>query len=337
MAILRLMFISQNAEMIQYNPNPNRQGCIPQDKIDTTLSTLPVILYMTFPDYEINFQNLTNPYIPYIRTENFIFATQAMNSYLFYLKRTFLTTDYGFLFENEDTIFSYQSDTMLSMSSLGSKYFVSEAFGVFQLALSSRADMYYRSYTKFQTLAANISGIVDVILILAKIIIGFVSDKSLLFEYVNHRGNLKPLSDSKKKITAQLTTCNVITTENNTIATNLQNVDLTKFTKKEPLQLTLKEIIFPQTFSSRYKYTFHKIEECIKQKLSLDNILRESDEFDRVKRYLFNSHELYVFENLDRVSCRILNCKLDEHFDNEKFKLCLQQAGTNPKFIDIIG
>jgi hypothetical protein len=321
-----------------YNPNPNRQGCLPKDKIDATLSTFPIILYMTFPDYEINFQNLTNPYMPYIRTENFIFAAQAKNSYLYYLKRTFITTDYGFVFESDDTIFSYQSDSMLSMSSLGSAFFVPEAFGVFQLALASRADLYFRSYTKLQTLIANISGIADFIIILAKLIIDYVSDKSLLLQYINYRSNSRHLSESKKKNTGQLVAYNVITTENNSAGmTSLHNVDMTKFAKKEPLELTLKEIILPRIFSSRYKDIFHKIEEYVKHKLSLDNILRESDEFERVKRYLFNSHELYVFENLDRMTCRILNCKLDERFDYEKFKTCLQHIGTNPKFIDMIG
>jgi lysyl-tRNA synthetase class I len=111
---------------------------------------------------------------------------------------------------------------------------------------------------------------------------------------------------------------------------------LTRITRREPLKLTLSEAIFPLFCSSR-KDIFQKIKDYIKAKLSLDNILKESDEFDRVKRYLFNSHELYVFENMDRVNSRILNRTLEEQqFDCETFRHSYQQL-TNPKFIEIIG
>jgi hypothetical protein len=111
---------------------------------------------------------------------------------------------------------------------------------------------------------------------------------------------------------------------------------LTRLTRREPLKLTLSEAIFPLFCSSR-KDIFQKIREYIKAKLSLDNILKESDEFDRVKRYLFNSYELYVFENLDRVNSRIVNHNLEEQFDCEKFRHSYQQVLTNPKFMQIIG
>jgi hypothetical protein len=116
-----------------------------------------------------------------------------------------------------------------------------------------------------------------------------------------------------------------------------RTADLPRFTKKEPLKLTLKEIIFPLICSTRFKDIFQKIEQYIRVKLSLDNLLRESEEFDRVKRYLFSSHELYVFENMDRVNSRILHHNLKENFEYEKFKISHQQVATNPKFMEIIG
>jgi hypothetical protein len=177
-----------------YNPNPNRQGCQPQDKIDAFVTSLPVILYITYPNYEIDFQNITNPYIPYIRTESFIFSTQSMNNFIYYLKRTFITSDFGYVFEDKQQIYSYQSDIMQATSNLGTSYFVSEAFGVFQLALSSKADMHSRSYTKLQSLVANVGGVVNFIYLLAKLLVGYVANKSLLLEYVNNRCNFKPAS-----------------------------------------------------------------------------------------------------------------------------------------------
>jgi hypothetical protein len=122
-----------------------------------------------------------------------------------------------------------------------------------------------------------------------------------------------------------------------TFNSSLNSFNLFRLTRKEPLRLTLKEIICPLFCSRRYKETFLKIEEYIRLKLSLDNILKDSEEFDRVKKYLFNSHELYVFENLDRVSSRIFNMNLKEQFDFDKFKLSYQQTLANSKFLEIIG
>jgi hypothetical protein len=64
---------------------------------------------------------------------------------------------------------------------------VPEAFGTLVLALSSKADVYERSYLKFQDFLAQIRGMVHFVYILAKIIVRYFSSKSLLLEYINHR------------------------------------------------------------------------------------------------------------------------------------------------------
>jgi hypothetical protein len=84
-----------------YNINPDRQGCLRQTKIDEFLGTLPLNLYIMYPDYDIDFQNLTNPFRPYIKTEDFLISYLSMNTYIYiyYFKRTFINSDFGFVFE----------------------------------------------------------------------------------------------------------------------------------------------------------------------------------------------------------------------------------------------
>lgn len=55
--------------------------------------------------------------------------------------------------------------------------------------------------------------------------------------------------------------------------------------------LSFRDLICPLYFSKSYKRVYNKIDEYVKTKLSLDNIIKESNEFDRIKKYLFNSHE----------------------------------------------
>jgi hypothetical protein len=113
--------------------------------------------------------------------------------------------------------------------------------------------------------------------------------------------------------------------------------ELANLPKRRPLKLTPWEVFMPLCCSKRNKDTFEKIEEYIRTKLSLDYMLRESDEFDRVKMYLFNTNELYVFDNIDRVKSRVLNHHLKDHlFDMERFKHSYQQILNNQKLFDIL-
>jgi hypothetical protein len=113
-------------------------------------------------------------------------------------------------------------------------------------------------------------------------------------------------------------------------------VDLSSLPKRRPLRLTYSEIILPLFCSNRHKDVFGKVENYIRTKLSLDYMLRESDEFDRVKAMLLNPQELYVFENMDRVKSRILNNNINEQFEMEKFRQAYQQALTNQKIMSVI-
>jgi hypothetical protein len=45
------------------------------------------------------------------------------------------------------------------------------------VTLSSKADVHSRSYIKLQSMAANIGGAINFIYLIAKIIVGYVSDK----------------------------------------------------------------------------------------------------------------------------------------------------------------
>jgi hypothetical protein len=88
--------------------------------------------------------------------------------------------------------------------------------------------------------------------------------------------------------------------------------------------------------SGRNRDLFSKIEEYIETKLSLGNILRESDEFEKVKMFLFNPNELYVLRNIDRVKSRILSGKPEDDYNTEKFKQAYNHLISNHKFMESI-
>jgi hypothetical protein len=71
-------------------------------------------------------------------------------------------------------------------------------------------------------------------------------------------------------------------------------------------------------------------------KLSLDNIVKDLDELDRVKMYLFNNPELYILENMDRFKSTFLSFKERDIFDIDKFKLSYKQVMSNHKLIKLM-
>jgi hypothetical protein len=106
--------------------------------------------------------------------------------------------------------------------------------------------------------------------------------------------------------------------------------------KRKQLTMTFQETIFPLAFTSRYKHLYAKIDTYVKQKLSLDNLLKESDEFEKLKKYTFSPSELYLFENIDRFKTGILSPAVDQPFDHDKFKKAFLEALTNQKLQELI-
>jgi hypothetical protein len=105
----------------------------------------------------------------------------------------------------------------------------------------------------------------------------------------------------------------------------------------KPIKLTFAERIFPLMCTSRYNDIYKKINSYMSSKLGIENFLRESDEFERLKKYVFNKQELYVFENMDRFKSRVLSKEsFTDGFDYDDFKKAYMQTLTNQKLLDVI-
>jgi hypothetical protein len=169
------------------NPNADKQNCMSDSQIDTILGRNPVHIYIVYPDNNIDFKDTANTFNTYLKTEDFIFPLLALNRYLYYIKRTFVQSDYGFVFEDFSEISSYQYDRTESSLFIGSSFVVKEAIGLITFSLSQKADLHIRSYNKLQSLMANIGGFVNFIYIVARLIVHYISSKSLLLKYVNYR------------------------------------------------------------------------------------------------------------------------------------------------------
>lgn len=144
-------------------------------------------LYLTYPDNEIDFKNTTNPFKPYLRTEDILFTYEAKNAYVYSFRKTILYSDFGFVFEEEYDLDSYQSELTQSVTLYGSTFFIPEAYGTVSISMPIEATFHRRSYIKLQAIVANIGGVVNFVMLLAKINSVYFSSKFVLIEYVNNR------------------------------------------------------------------------------------------------------------------------------------------------------
>jgi hypothetical protein len=72
------------------------------------------------------------------------------------------------------------------------------------------------------------------------------------------------------------------------------------------MELTKKQIICPKFLLPKEEKSrleiFERKEKFIEQYLSVDNILKHTQEIDNIKEFLFDEKQLYLFNNLPRRS-----------------------------------
>jgi hypothetical protein len=322
-----------------YNPNADINSCATADKIKTKLSALPAHLYMNFPDFNVNLKNVSYPYSMYLRQEDFKFAYLNMNTYMYQFKKVYLNSDFGVVFENPYEEVIYTGELAQSYTLTGSTYIIKEAYGLVMIYLAEKAEVNYRTYIKLQSVAASIGGVANLILFLAKVLLDYTTEKSLLLDYLNIRQTTTEDLKSIANLDNSIVNMNLSFQPSSPI--KMKRIPLNrKPANARPeiisYSVTLKELLLPVTCSSRYKDLYRKIENHVRTKLSLDNLLKESDEFERLKMYLFDSNELYVFNNYDRTKNGILNNQKEFDFNGELYKYAFQQMNGNKKLVDVI-
>jgi hypothetical protein len=327
------------------NPNVNKNSCMSSSQIDTVLSGTPLHLYLTYPDTNINHENVTEPSFSYLKTEDFNFPLLAMVRYSYIFKNTYIHSDFGYVFDDNEQKMSFQYDSSTSFMLLGSTFNIKEAYGLLSFQLSQKADIHVRSYTKLQSLLANIGGVVNFVYLVAKILVRYVTQKMLDLDFVNNRLTDKQFKEVMKSST-NLSTVKVFNLQSEGIfqhgkpdvAIHSQNKALeeTITAKLKKLSVSYKHFFCPIVYLRNSNEVYKRINYYLKAKLSLDNIVKDLDDLDKLKMYIFNNPELYLLENMDRFKSTFLSFKQREPFDAEKFKHSYKDVVSNQKLIQLM-
>jgi hypothetical protein len=172
------------------NPNPSKNNCKPLSDINASLSSSPAHFYFIYSDNNVVPENREAPFLPYIKTEDFRFPLSALYKFQYYFKKTFIISDYGWMFEDKVEVNDFQYDNFDSLAYIGSSFSIKEAFGLISFTLSDNADVYKRSYIKMQTLVANIGGIINFLLIIAKTIVKYITNKLFIAHFIHKPMNI---------------------------------------------------------------------------------------------------------------------------------------------------
>lgn len=147
------------------NSTENNNFCMPQEEIDKRLDGGYVGLFMN--DLSIHPDDYINP--SHVFGKN-IFSTFSAREYAdiwLYLKKIEVQTDNGVILDSYSTkhFFAYES------LQIHKDYRSSQNFLSFRIRLSQTREVYDRSYDKIQTIAADLSGIMKLSIILGRIIV----------------------------------------------------------------------------------------------------------------------------------------------------------------------
>jgi hypothetical protein len=265
------------------------------------------------------------------------------------------------VFEDISDINTFQLDNIDSSISIGSGFTIKEAFGLITIVLSKNADQHIRSYTKFQSLVANIGGIINFIYMISKFIVNYLTSKLLLLDYLNNRVTDCKREEDNRQDSPSITNIKLANVNNTLLQPNryiiiyfkLSLVEspnkpgtVIKYTKAintaynfklhKRHQLSIRDIIIPLLCLNSKDDIYRKIDNYVRNKLSLENIIKGFDQFERVKKYVFSKDELYVLSNIDNVNCKLSNEELNERFDIYKFKHSYLKVQVNHRFMSVI-
>jgi hypothetical protein len=172
-------------------------------------------------------------------------------------------------------------------------------------ALNNYGDYYKRTNVKFQSVIANISGILRLLQVIGGLITSYISSNMMFVDISNNIINYN--NNDKEKNIELLNHISTSIQVNNLVIRPKQNVNNVR------KSLSLAESILPaivlrQDSAKRY---MNKIKIIIKNRLSVDYMLKEFNDLEKLKQVSLNNSQLFMFNELR-------NMTLDEHFDKDK-------------------
>ena len=304
-----------------FESNENGKPCLSPDEVDKYMN----YIFLDLRILNANIDHTKEYPVQYeILGQRVPLSNTVFKRIQFYINTVDYSTDYGYIFESIDTIhinqFNYYSlDIDLKKYEDPSDISYYKLFAIINFMNNPFIYSYKRTYMKAQTLLANIGGIIKGVTIISQILIFFVSNKLLDLELANQvvfplqklileEDYEKSVMKSSKLAQLDASKNPVVKLQNESTLKQKQNtLSLNK------IKLRLHEIILPTSCycNKTKKNQFLKQLSIVYSKLSINNLLKQLQEIEGIKRCLFTNDELKLFEKeFERDDIQSLNGKV---------------------------
>ena len=164
------------------NSTLNNYSCRSEQEIKKILKGGYIGIFIS--DYNIDPNSFNKPYRVYGKNIYSTFSSDYFSDIFLYLKRVEIQTDSGYLFPEESNIkFAVYDHSQNEIDYREAQHFLS-----LTLRLSSKVEVYKRTYIKLQTIFSNVGGMIKIILLFGEYSIYIVNStlyKNYILEFFN--------------------------------------------------------------------------------------------------------------------------------------------------------
>ena len=164
------------------NSTENGNKCKSEEEINKLLSAGYIGIFI--PDYSFEPTKYSSPYSPYIKNLYKAFSIKYFEDIFFYFKIVQIITDSGYFFEDKKTIkFATFDYTQNDIDFRESNHFLS-----LTIRVSSKREIFQRSYIKLQEIFSNVGGMLKIVLLAGEYSVYFIRMllyKNYILEFFN--------------------------------------------------------------------------------------------------------------------------------------------------------
>ncbi len=177
--------------------NLNKNYCKSENEINEILNGGSIGLF--FPDNSFNQRNYKNPYKSYVKNLYQGFSINNFEDISLYIKLVEIITDTGYFFDDKKSIFfssyDYMKNNIIYFQNINN--FLSLSINV-----STKREIYRRSYIKLQTIISNVGGMLKIVLLIGEYSVYFIRMllyKNYILEFFNLDESVIRLKEVRKK------------------------------------------------------------------------------------------------------------------------------------------
>jgi hypothetical protein len=184
-----------NINLQKCKNSTQNKNCKTEEIINYTIANSKLTL--THLSHQINHYNYVTPNELNLEILSAPVSSSLTKKYFYYLQQTIYETDYGYIFQDRKTVNFMTFDNYIPDTDIGESKSLTGKSYIAQISIrnSKFISYYFRSYTKIQTLLANIGGIIKFVMLISEYFVIYFTHNfflknisNLIFEF-NEKAN----------------------------------------------------------------------------------------------------------------------------------------------------